>query len=92
MRIRLRSRLKTSIKEYGNVEACFTRDAIDFRGARGSTHLDWTPIKWARRIPEGAEVCIGNVLFFFSRSYFADGDFDRFLELLRFKLGARAKV
>ena len=37
-------------------------------------------------------IYFGSKRFFYSRTYFADGEFDRLLKLLRYKLAARAKV
>jgi hypothetical protein len=90
-RFRIRRQLKASFKENSWGEASINNDAFDIRGPHGSAHLAWTAIKWARRIPEGVLVGIGTGQIFYSRTYFADGDFDRFLALLRVKVGARAK-
>jgi hypothetical protein len=91
VRMRVRSQMKASIEENSWGEASFSSDAINFRGPHGSAQIDWTPVKWARSIPEGVEICIGKTTYFYSQTYFAHGDFDRFLQLLRDKLGPRAK-
>jgi hypothetical protein len=88
----IRSKLKTVFEATSWGEAVYTEDTFDYRDGRGNIHLDWTPFKWAKRIPEGVLIGFGSTRIFYSHSYFADGDFDRFLTLLRYKLGARAKV
>jgi hypothetical protein len=91
-RFLIRSRFKASIEKAGPIEAVFSEDTIEFREAHRSVRREWNNVKWARRIPEGVLMHIGSKQVFYSRTYFADGDFDRFMDLLRDKLGARAKV
>lgn len=92
LRVLIRSRLKASIEASGESDAVFAEDAIVFRDIHRSVRLDWIHIKWARRVPEGVWISFASKQFFYSSTCFADGDFNRFMDLLRHKLGPQAKV
>jgi len=82
---------KTLAAEPGERVLTFSTNGVDSKTPHSAAHVDWTAVKGARTVPEGLLLHIGRTNFFVSKRNFASqAEYERAVELIGGKIGARA--